>query len=109
MWRLNWIHPYPDGNGRTSRSVSYHIVNVATGYLLPGEVTIPHQVAADKRAYYRALEAADAAFSKGNTDVSAMEDLLKHYLAKQLWGVVNKAAGKEVEMEVPQGPAWNLD
>src|SRR3984893_12130419 len=23
MWRLNWIHPFADGNGRTSRIVSY--------------------------------------------------------------------------------------
>lgn len=23
MWRLNWIHPFADGNGRTSRAVSY--------------------------------------------------------------------------------------
>ena len=22
MWRLNWIHPFVDGNGRTSRAVS---------------------------------------------------------------------------------------
>lgn len=22
MWRLNWIHPFADGNGRTSRAVS---------------------------------------------------------------------------------------
>ncbi len=23
MWRLNWIHPFADGNGRTSRIISY--------------------------------------------------------------------------------------
>ena len=23
LWSLNWIHPFPDGNGRTSRAVSY--------------------------------------------------------------------------------------
>lgn len=83
MWRLNWIHPYPDGNGRTSRAVSYLVLCIAIGYLLPGEVTIPHQIAADKRAYYRALEAADKSFAGGALDVTAMEELLKGYLAKQ--------------------------
>jgi len=23
LWRMNWIHPFVDGNGRTSRAVSY--------------------------------------------------------------------------------------
>ena len=26
MWRLNWIHPFSDGNGRTSRMVSYVVL-----------------------------------------------------------------------------------
>lgn len=25
MWKVNWIHPYLDGNGRTSRAISYYI------------------------------------------------------------------------------------
>jgi Fic family protein len=110
MWRLNWIHPYPDGNGRTSRAASYLVLCVATGYLLPGEITIPHQIAADKRAYYNALEKADAAFSGHSTiDVSTMEELLKKYLARQLLQVVDKASGEDVEVPVPPGPAWNMD
>jgi Fic family protein len=109
MWRLNWIHPYPDGNGRTSRAVSYLVLCVATGYLLPGEITIPHQIAADKRAYYRALEAADHAFSAGSLEVTAMEELLKSYLAKQLLQVVTKASGEPIEVPIPPGRAWDSD
>ncbi|MDB5437617.1 MAG: Fic family protein, partial [Caulobacteraceae bacterium] len=26
MWKLNWIHPFTDGNGRTSRIVSYIVL-----------------------------------------------------------------------------------
>jgi len=29
MWRLNWIHPFADGNGRTSRALSYLILCIA--------------------------------------------------------------------------------
>jgi Fic family protein len=28
MWRLNWIHPFADGNGRTSRMTSYVVMSI---------------------------------------------------------------------------------
>jgi Fic family protein len=31
MWRLNWIHPFTDGNGRTSRISSYVILTIKAG------------------------------------------------------------------------------
>ena len=36
LWRLNWIHPFDDGNGRTSRALSYLVLCVKLGYRLPG-------------------------------------------------------------------------
>ena len=45
MWRLNWIHPFSDGNGRTSRAISYLVLCAKLGHTLPGEVTIPELVA----------------------------------------------------------------
>ena len=61
MWRLNWIHPFTDGNGRTSRAVSYLVLCIRLHALLPGRLTIPEQIEQDRTPYYRALEAADAA------------------------------------------------
>src|SRR3546814_17294830 len=59
MWRLNWIHPFTDGNGRTSRALSYFVLCAKVGYRLPGHETLPEQIAADKAPYSAALEAAD--------------------------------------------------
>ena len=28
LWKLNWIHPFADGNGRTARAVSYIKIDV---------------------------------------------------------------------------------
>jgi Fic family protein len=28
LWKLNWIHPFSDGNGRTARAVSYVVLSV---------------------------------------------------------------------------------
>ncbi|HET9282483.1 MAG TPA: Fic family protein [Candidatus Angelobacter sp.] len=43
IWRLNWIHPFADGNGRTSRALSYLVLCTRLGERLPGTVTIPDQ------------------------------------------------------------------
>jgi Fic family protein len=87
MWRLNWIHPFTDGNGRTSRAAAYMILCVKMGYVLPGKRTIPDQIAEDKTPYYRALEAADDAWENGAIDLTFMKNLLDSMLAKQLLAV----------------------
>lgn len=94
LWRLNWIHPFDDGNGRTARSLSHLVTCVRLGYLLPGTKTIPDQIASNKAPYYRALESADDAFADGRIDVSALEALLGGMLAAQLADVHRQATGK---------------
>ncbi len=84
MWRLNWIHPFADGNGRTARAVSYLVLCVKSGMRLPGRKTIPEQIATNKRPYYDALESADEAARSGAMDLSALERLLSDLLAAQL-------------------------
>ena len=92
MWRLNWIHPFVDGNGRTTRATSFVVLCVRLGYRVPGSNTIPEQISKDKNPYYQALEVADAAYEKqNNIDVSAMENLLGSLLANQLATVLQDA------------------
>jgi Fic family protein len=33
LWRLNWIHPFIEGNGRTARAVCYYLLCVRSGAL----------------------------------------------------------------------------
>jgi len=94
MWRLNWIHPFADGNGRTSRIVSYVVLSVRLGYVLPGTPAIPDQIVENRTPYFDALDAADAANSRGQLDVSKMEHLLEGLLAKQLMSIYELATGK---------------
>ncbi len=84
MWRLNWIHPFVDGNGRTTRALSYYVLCVKLGFHIPGVTTVPEMIAGDKGPYYEALEAADAADKTGSLDVSEMEYLLSELLARQM-------------------------
>ena len=93
MWKLNWIHPFVDGNGRTSRIVSYIVLCCKLGFLLPGQNTIPEQIASEKDPYYDGLDAADAALKDGRIDVSVLEELLGTLLARQLVTVHKSATG----------------
>jgi Fic family protein len=98
LWRINWIHPFADGNGRTARAVSYILLSIKLDSLLPGTKTIPDQIAADKKPYYAALETADAAWKqRRQVDVSELEQMLSGMLAGQLL-----QAAKEAETEAPQ-------
>ena len=91
LWKLNWIHPFADGNGRTARAISYLVLCVALGIRLPGIQTIPEQIAGNKQPYYKALEAADMAFEKSEVRLQEMEELLGNALAQQLVDVHKKA------------------
>jgi Fic family protein len=95
MWRLNWIHPFSDGNGRTSRIASYIVLSVKMGCLLPGIHTIPDQIVENRDPYFQALESADQAWADGNIDLSRMEELLERMLAAQLLKAVEAASGKQ--------------
>lgn len=93
MWRLNWIHPFSDGNGRTARALSYLVLCMRLGYKLSGTRTIPAQIADNKKPYYQALEAADAAFKAGHVHVVELENYMSDLLAAQLVGVYQSATG----------------
>ncbi len=84
MWRLNWIHPFGDGNGRTSRAISYLALSISLKTELPGSPTVPDLIVGEKTPYYDALDAADAAWELGSLDVSQMESLLMRLLEQQL-------------------------
>jgi Fic family protein len=96
MWRLNWIHPFADGNGRTSRILSFFVLFTRLGALLPGTPTLPDLIIDHRDLYEAALDDADDACKKGRIDVSKMEALVEALLAKQLARVFELAAGKTV-------------
>jgi Fic family protein len=96
MWRLNWIHPFADGNGRTSRIVSFIVLFSKLNALLPGTPTLPDLIIDHRPEYEAALDEADAALIAGKVDVSAMEALIEKLLARQLARVYEMAAGKNL-------------
>ena len=53
MWRLNWIYPFADGNGRTSRILSYVVMSIRAAAVLPGTPTIPDQIVDNRKFLFR--------------------------------------------------------
>jgi Fic family protein len=91
LWRINWIHPFADGNGRTARVVSYLVMSVKLHSVLPGAPAMPELLASDKSPYYQALEESDESWSIGRLALSSMEQLLEGLLAAQLLSATNEA------------------
>jgi Fic family protein len=94
MWRLNWIHPFADGNGRTARMTSYVVMSIKIGRILAGTPTIPEQIVDNRVPYFDALDAADKAWKAERVDVSKMEELLSALLANQLISIYKLAGGQ---------------
>jgi Fic family protein len=61
LWRLNWIHPFIEGNGRTARATCYYLMCAKAGMILPGKKTIPERIRENRTPYYAALRSADRA------------------------------------------------
>jgi hypothetical protein len=60
LWRLVWIHPFEDGNGRVARSLSYIALCVGFGlHELPGAIAIPDLILRYRDRYISGLEDAD--------------------------------------------------
>lgn len=85
MWRLCWIHPFEEGNGRTARAVCFYVLCLKHGIWLPGSRTILGQIKGHPLPYYEALKAADRYHRDGEgIDLSVLEDYLEELLITQL-------------------------
>src|SRR5712691_10163735 len=84
LWRLNWVHPFIEGNGRTARATCYYLLCVSSGALLRGRKIVPERIKDDRAGYVAGLQAADRAWADGNLDFSVLEDYLAGLLHAQL-------------------------
>lgn len=104
MWRLNWIHPFSDGNGRTSRAASFLVLCVRFGGELPGDKTIPLQIVENKEPYYKALESADVVTPTGEPDLGPMEHLLGTLLQRQIMNAATATWSRSTKIQRTTGP-----
>jgi Fic family protein len=96
LWRINWIHPFKNGNGRTARAFCYACLNARLGVILPGATTVIDQIMATRPDYEAAIRVADkaAADDPKVRDLKQMRDYLDRLLQIQM-----ASAGEDAEDE----------
>ena len=80
LWKVNAIHPFVNGNGRTARAVCYFILCVKAGGIVPGTVTVPEMLRTEpiRTEYIAALRQAD------KSDGKPLTDLVERLLTEQM-------------------------
>ncbi len=87
LWRLNWIHPFINGNGRTARAASYFVLCMKTGGWLRGKTILPELIRRDREEYVKALQQADELYAKGDSShLAGLHTLVSKLLKEQLDG-----------------------
>lgn len=108
LWRLNWIHPFRGGNGRTSRCLAYLIICMDLGMMVPGMPTLPTLIYEKRIEYVAALKAADASLRDAvaaqatlpedqrqndpRADLSVMKAYLQDLVTEQMASAISKLA-----------------
>jgi Fic family protein len=108
LWRLNWIHPFRGGNGRTSRCLTYLIICMDLGMMVPGIPTLPTLIYDKRKEYVKALQSADASLRDAiaaqktladdqrtddpRADLSVMAAYLQDLVTEQMASAITKLA-----------------
>lgn len=84
LWRLNHIHPFINGNGRTARAASYFVLCLKNGGLLKGSPILPELLKQNRPEYVSALKAADASYRAGGVNLIELHALMSRLLQQQI-------------------------
>lgn len=81
LWKLNHIHPFVNGNGRTARALSYYLICVKMGRLLPGDRILPQLIRDQRDECIRLLRQTDREFHSG---LAALREFVQRLLEEQM-------------------------
>jgi len=90
LWRLNHIHPFINGNGRTARAACYYVLCVKSGGWIAGDPILPTLIRQNRDEYVAALREADASTALGALDLTRLHNLLMRLLVEQIDGGAGK-------------------
>jgi hypothetical protein len=85
LWKINYIHPFVNGNGRAARAACYFVLCLKSGGLLGGDPILPELIRANRPAYVAALQLAHQSFeTTGAPNLSLLHALLSQLIGQQI-------------------------
>lgn len=82
LWRMNAIHPFINGNGRTARAACYLVICLKEGKWFPGTHILPELIKRERPRYVAALKAVDR--SMPHMNLQPLVDVLGPLMQEQL-------------------------
>jgi Fic family protein len=83
LWKLNHIHPFVNGNGRTARAACYFILCMKLGKWIDGNPILPELIRKRRADYVKALETATNSAANGVPNLRPLHALLEELLQEQ--------------------------
>jgi Fic family protein len=95
LWRLNFVHPFINGNGRTARAASYFVICLKLGGWLRGTVILPELLRRNRAEYVAILKGVDKAYLAGQLDLGPLRALIERLLLEQINSAENDQSGED--------------
>lgn len=84
LWRLNYIHPFINGNGRTARAAAMFVLCVKLGGWLPGAPILPELIRQNRQHYVEIIKRVDESAANGQLDLTELHGFLEKLLQEQV-------------------------
>jgi Fic family protein len=104
LWRINWVHPFRNGNGRTARAFCYACMCLKLGAWLSGRKTVPDLIMDNRDRYEESLRRADEGLATPphRPNLAPMRAFLDDLLQDQM---ASRFLNSPFVPQPPQGPA----
>lgn len=83
LWRLNRIHPFINGNGRTARAACLFVICVSAGGWLPYSPILPEMIKGNRDEYVAILQGVDTSAASGKLNLQPLVDFLERLIKEQ--------------------------
>ena len=84
LWRINSIHPFINGNGRTARAACYFVLCMKAGGWLLGQTILSELIRRNRDEYVAALQIGHDTFAQGQLNLTVLHALVTRLLTEQL-------------------------
>jgi Fic family protein len=102
LWRLNHIHPFINGNGRTARASCYLVLCLKEQKLLEGKSIVPQLIKRERPRYVAALKEVDKSALTANLDLTPLANLVAELVKEQLASAAPAGSASAVTPPPPQ-------